>query len=236
MSKTLVTGGAKNLGKEIVLKLAKNKQDLLIHYNKSKKEAFELVKECHTLGVKAEAVFGDFSNFEGMKAFIDLLKPFKKIKNIVNNVGNYLVKPVLETSFNETNALFMTNLFAPLFLIQSIIPSIKEEKGSIVNIGVCGIDHGRAENYSMVYSMTKASLLMLTRSLAKDLALFDVTVNMVSPGMLEDSFDAPINAKELPMKRFGTKQEVADVVLFLLNPNNHYITGQNIEVAGGLRL
>jgi len=236
MSKTLVTGGAKNLGREIVLKLARNNQDLLIHYNKSKMEAFELVKECRSLGVEAEAIFGDFSNLQGMQAFIDFLKPFKKIKNIVNNVGNYLVKPILETSLNEMNALFMTNLSAPLFLIQSLIPSIKEERGSIVNIGVCGIDHGRAEIYSTAYSMTKASLLMLTRTLAKDLALFDVTVNMVSPGMLEGSMDAPKSVKDMPMKRFGTNQEVADVVLFLLNPNNHYITGQNIEVAGGLRL
>lgn len=236
MSKTLVTGGARNLGREIVLKLAKENQDLIIHYKTSKIEAFQLVKECHDLGVEAEAVFGDFSSLEGMQAFIDLLKPFKNIKNIVNNVGNYLVKPILETSLNEVNALFLTNLYAPLFLIQSLIPSINKEKGSIVNIGVCGIDHGRAENYSTAYSMTKASLLMLTRSLAKELASFNVTVNMVSPGMLEGSMDAPNDIEKLPMKRFGTMPQVADVVLFLLNPNNHYITGQNIEVAGGLRL
>lgn len=234
MNLTLVTGGAKNLGREICLTLAKNNYDIVVHYKNSSQNAQAVVNECLAFGVKATAVFGDFSTISGVNAFlVDNATHFGNLKNIVNNVGNYLVKPILETTSDEVNDLFCTNLLAPLLLIQKNLPALKASKGSIINIGVAGIDHGRAENYSTAYSMTKGSLLMLTRSLAKDLAQFDVAVNMVSPGVLENSVDAP---NSLPMKRPGTYREVAEVILFLLNQNNHYITGQNIEVAGGLRL
>jgi len=237
MSYTLVTGGAKNLGAEICLTLAKNQMNVVIHYNTSKTSAIEVAEKCRLFGVKAETINGDFSTLNGVKEFAkEYLRLFPDTKNIVNNVGNYLVKPLLDSTPEEIINLFQVNLHAPILLIQSLVPSIKFFKGSVINLGVAGIDKGRAESYSTAYSMTKLSLLMLTRSLAKELAPFNVAVNMVSPGILEGSIDAPKNLEPIPMQRLGTYEQVADVVLFLLNQKNHYITGQNIEVAGGVRL
>lgn len=237
MSFTLVTGGAKNLGREICLHLAKNKLNVVVHYNKSEKEALQVVNECRKFGVQAEAIQGDFSSMDGVKKFIEMyLKQFPNTKNLVNNVGNYLIKSALETSYEEMTDLFQVNVFACLYLSQSLLHTIKMSQGSIVNIGVAGIDRGKAECYSTIYSMTKLSLLMLTRSLAKELGKFNVAVNMVSPGVLTSSIDAAENLEIIPMKRLGSLNEVADVVAFLLNQKNHYITGQNIEVAGGVRL
>lgn len=237
MSFTLVTGGAKNLGKEICLTLARNQCNVAIHYNTSKDEALEIAKECISLGVKAEAIQGNFSSMENVKEFVkEYLRRFPKTNNLINNVGNYLIKSACDTEVEEMIDLFQVNLYAPFFLIQSLIPLILEEKGSIINIGVAGINQIRSENYSTAYSLTKMNLLMLTKSLAKELSPFGVTVNMVSPGILEGSIDAFENRSYIPMKRFGNFSEVADVVAFLLKPNNHYITGQNIEVAGGVRL
>lgn len=238
---TLVTGSAKNLGKEICLTLAKQKFNLLVHYHKSEQEAFEVVEACRSYGVKAQAIKGDFSSLEGIKIFSKACKEkFPEIKNLVNNVGNYLVKAPLETSIEEVQDLFCTNLYAPLYLIQTLVETIKQHQGSIINIGVAGIERGRAESYSTAYSLTKASLLMLTRSLAKSLSPFHVTVNMVSPGILEGAIDAPLDPSLLPtllpMGRLGTLKEVAELIAFLLKQENHYITGQNIEVAGGVRL
>jgi NAD(P)-dependent dehydrogenase (short-subunit alcohol dehydrogenase family) len=237
MSFTLVTGGSKNLGREICLAIAKQRGNVAIHYNKSKKEALQVVTECKSFGVQAEAIQGDFSTSESTKVFIEnYKKQFIVTKNLVNNVGNYLIKNLLETSVEEMKDLYQVNLFAPFVLMQSFIPLIKQEKGSIVNIGVAGIEHARAENYSTAYSMTKLSLLMLTKTIAKELAAFDVAVNMVSPGILEGSIGIPKDYKSIPMKRFGTYNDIANVITFLLDHNNHYITGQNIEVAGGVRL
>lgn len=237
MNFTLVTGGAKNLGREICLHLAAHQFNVAVHYNKSEKEALQVVKECQAYGVFAEAIHGDFSSNDGLEKFIEMyLKQFPNTKNLVNNVGNYLVKSALETSFEEMTDLFQVNVFACLSLSKALLPSIKMSQGSIVNIGVAGIDRVKAECYSTAYSMTKLCLLMLTRSLAKELGAFNVAVNMVSPGVLSSSIDALENLENIPMKRFGCLNEVADVVAFLLNQKNHYITGQNIEVAGGVRL
>ncbi len=237
MSFTLVTGGAKNLGREICLRLAENQLNVALHYNKSDKQANLTVNECRSFGVHAEAIHGDFSTEENIKKFIDeYMKRFPKTQNLINNVGNYLVKSALETTIDEMETLFQVNLYAPFLLMKSLIPSIREERGSIINIGVAGIDHFRAENYSTAYSMTKQNLLLLTKSLAKELATFDVAVNMISPGMLENSADAPKILKTVPMNRLGTFKEVAEVAAFLLDKKNHYITGQNIEIAGGVRL
>ena len=237
MSFTLVTGGAKNLGAEICLNLAKNGLNVVVHYNKSELQALEIVKKCESLSVKAVAIHGDFSTMDGVKEFVEnYLRLIPNTQNIVNNVGNYLVKSPLNTSLEEMIDLFQVNLYAAFYLIQNLMPSIKKLKGNVINIGVAGIDRGRAESYSTAYSMSKLSLLMLTRSLAKELSSFDVAVNMVSPGILEGAVDAPKNLETIPMQRLGTYREVSDVVTFLLDQKNHYITGQNIEVAGGVRL
>ena len=94
----------------------------------------------------------------------------------------------------------------------------------------------RADVYSTAYTMTKASLLLLTKSLALELAPDQVRVNMISPGYLEDSVDLPMDLSKIPMQRPAKSEEVADVIAFLLSDKAYYLTGQNIEVAGGTRL
>ena len=99
-----------------------------------------------------------------------------------------------------------------------------------------GLSTERADTYSTAYTFTKASLLMLTKALAKEYAPDGVTVNMVSPGHLDISVDLPEDLNTLPMKRPATCEEVARVVTFLLRDENNYLTGQNIDIAGALRL
>lgn len=237
MSKTLVTGGAKHLGKEICLTLAKGGHDLVVHYHRSKSDALDVVKECISYGVSAEAIQGDFSRIESVQSFIqDYQTRFPKTKNIINNVGNYLIKSALQTTISELSELFQVNVYAPFLLIQALVPSIINEKGNIITIGVAGLNQIRAENYSTAYTLSKMNLLMLTKTLAKELASFDVAVNMVSPGVLNGSIDALEMSSHIPMKRLGTYSQVAQTIEFLLKSEQHYITGQNIEVAGGVRL
>ncbi|HRD55264.1 MAG TPA: SDR family oxidoreductase [Parachlamydiaceae bacterium] len=235
MSFTLVTGAAKNLGKAICLHLARSGENVVVHYKNSKEDALSLVSLCKSFGVLAESVYGDFSTISGVQAFVDAYQSrVPSTKGLVNNVGNYLIKKPQETSVEEMKHLFETNLYAPFLLMQALLPTISKEKGSIVNIGTVGIDGKRAESYSTAYSLTKSSLLMLTRSFAKEYASSQVSINMVSPGILENSIDGANRPEILPMQRTATFEEVAETVFFLLK--SPYITGQNLEVAGGIRL
>lgn len=233
----LVTGGAKGLGAEICRHLASQGHNVLIHYKTSEEQALQVAQKCRSFGVKAEVIQGDFSSHLNLHAFIEhLLKFYPEIKCLVNNVGNYLIKKCTETTEAEYRALFQTNFFAAIELIQALLPSITLKKGCIINLGVAGLNAIRGDIYSPFYSMTKECLFTLTKSLAKELAPKSVTVNMVSPGYLENAVDLPLNPENFPMGRPGFFYEVARTIGFLMDKESSYVTGQNIEVAGAVRL
>lgn len=237
MGWTLVTGGGKRLGAEICLTLAKLGYPIVVHYNTSPEGAHAVVAKCREYGVEAEAIQGDFSTQESTEDFIiRYLKRFPDSANLINNVGIYLVRSGLKTSQKDWIHIFQTNFHAPCALIQALVPSITQTHGAIVNIGMVGIQQIGAKTYSTAYSASKQSLWMATRSFAAELAPSLVRVNMVSPGYLDISVDLPKDVKKLPMHRAGTCVEVARVVAFLLDNESNYITGQNIEVAGGFSL
>lgn len=237
MTWTLVTGGAKRLGAEIALALAKKGHSLVIHYHHSKGPALELVEKCKQFGVDAECIQGDFSSVKMVEDFIvRYLDNFSETENLINNVGNYLIKPALETTIEEWTSLFQVNLHAPFALCRALSPSIIKYRGNIVNIGVAKLGGISANTYSTAYSITKSALWMLTKSLAAELATSHARANMVSPGYLDIAVDVPSDLEKLPMHRAGKSCEVARVVSFLLEKESAYITGQNIEVAGGFGL
>lgn len=237
MTWTLVTGGAKRLGAHICRALAQEGHSIIVHYNTSKQEASEVVAECRKLGANAELLQGNFSQREDLEAFADeCLKRFGSIKYLVNNVGNFLIRSALETDFDSWQNLFQVNLHAPFVLTKRLMPSVIANSGSVVNIGYAGLEGVRGDVYCTAYTLTKTALWLLTKSLAKEVAPSQVSINMVSPGKLDIWDDLPHYSLNLPMQRPGTCDEVATVVAFLLKEENRYITGQNIDVAGGVKL
>lgn len=237
MTWILVTGAAKGLGAQICLSLAGSGHNVVVHYNTSQKEAESIVDKCRLLGVKAEMIQGDFSTTESGQDFISrYLGRFSDTSVLINNVGNYLLKSASETNLKEWEDLFQTNLTFPFMLTNALIPLLKKARGHLINIGVNGIHNGRADTYATVYTITKYGLWMLTKSLAKELAPHGVRVNMVSPGLMENAVDLEAILPLVPMKTATSLNEVADLITFLLKPENAHLTGQNIEVAGGLRL
>lgn len=234
---TLVTGAARGLGAATALYLAQKGRSVVIHFNTSQDEAESVAERCRVFGVDAETIQGDFSTSSSTEDFIGrYLKAFPDTQNVVYNVGNYAVKSALETSAEEWNALFQTNLHAALQVCKGLLPSIIKEKGSIVMIGSAGLERQVADTYSPAYTITKMGLHALMKSLAKEVSQHHVRVNMVSPGHLENSVDIPGDFSKLPFGRPGTLEEVARVVDFFLDPSSGYITGQNVEVAGAVRL
>jgi NAD(P)-dependent dehydrogenase (short-subunit alcohol dehydrogenase family) len=234
---TLVTGGAKRLGAALCHELASCGHNIVIHYRNSKDEAASLAMELKDYGVQSEILQGDFSTQEACLDFIRrYVLRFPQTANLINNVGNYALLPIETTPTDLSYSLFQTNVHAPLMLMQGLISSIRKQKGAIINIGTSAIAQGRADVQSGVYMATKAALWSLTRSFAKECARSGATVNMVSPGQLDISISLPKDTAIFPMGRPGECQEVARVVAFLLKPENHYITAQNIEVSGALGL
>lgn len=237
MGWTLVTGGAKRLGAEICRSLAAAGKDLLIHYRESCSEAESVAAECAALGVKAELLKADLSSVDGVNGLVKTIKQRKwPVENLINNVGNFYKDTLLNTKAVVWYDLFQTNLHAPFLLSQGLIDSIKTQQGSIINIGTAGALDLRADKHSSAYMITKKALYQLSKSLAREVAKDGVRVNMVSPGVLINSVSVPEDPESIPQARLGELREISRVVLFLLDRNNAYITGQNIEVAGGYAL
>jgi len=235
MQWTLVTGGSKRLGANICIALANQGCNVLIHYKNSSLQAKATAASCRQCGVFAETLCADFSSIESIAELLQTVdKKGFVVNHLINNVGPFLTGTALETSLEEWMHLFQTTVHAPFMLIKGLIPVIKSQKGSIINIGTAGILTMRADVKYAAYTIAKRTLYTLTKSLAKELAVDGVRVNMVSPGETEISLTLSKNFPKIPMKRPAKLKEVIDAVLFLMAAP--YITGQNLEVAGGLGL
>ena len=236
MKPILVTGGAKGLGAQICLELAYQGHDVVIHYRTSQVAAHLLAKECRNYKIKAELIQGDFSSKEALNDFITrYTKFFPETKGLINNVGNYLIASSQDTTPDQWLELFQTNFFTPVFLTQALLPALRASQGSIMNVGVTGLESRRSFIQTMAYAASKDALHFYTVSLAKELAPDNIRVNMVSPGYMENSIDLP-DPTLLPMKRAASLQEVARIIASFFDLKTAYITGQNLEIAGAFGL
>lgn len=237
MKTVLITGASRGLGRVLAAHLAQEGFFVVCQFKESQRNMEDFISKMREKGFSCESIYGDFSSQQSTSDFIaNYLKSFPNTFSLINNVGNYCVKSLKKTSLKEARNLYQSNFFAPLQLIQGLLPSLESSCGVIINIGVAGLHSLRADTYSPLYTFTKQSLYSLTRSLALELAPQQVRVNMVSPGYLEHSLDKPKTLQRIPVQRLGTSQEVARVIAFLLHEDQSYLTGQNIEVAGGVRL
>lgn len=235
MDYTLITGGAKGLGSKIAEYLASKGHAIVIQYRFSLEDAKHIVDKCRSFGVEAHCIQGKFDTFLEIEQFIkNYLERFPRTKHVIHNVGSYYLNSALKTSLEEWEKIFMSNLHLPFMLSQALTPSLIATKGTITSIGVAGLTGVRGDIYSSAYTIAKQALLQFTRSVAKELAGQGVRANMVSPGYLENSIDLPEEIKKIPIGYPTTFEEVARVIGFLMETDT--ITGQNIEVAGGVRL
>lgn len=228
----LITGGALGLGRAVALKCAKRGYPVVIHYRKSQIEAEETAYLCREAGVVALTIQGEFSSEESTNDFIRRYLSLNiETNGLINNIGAYHPFPFEKTTPLEFRVLFETNLFAPYALIYALQTTLKR----VVNVGVAGLHSHRADMTAPGYRTAKLGLAHLTVALARELAPQGITVNMVSPGQLETSVDA-VDPIALPMKRYASLEETAHIILSFFEKEYSYVTGQNIEVAGGYSL
>jgi NAD(P)-dependent dehydrogenase (short-subunit alcohol dehydrogenase family) len=233
----LITGAAKGLGAAMAIALAKKGYNPVIHYRNSQEEALKISRYCQSFGVKSQIIQGNFESEADLDQFLtEYQARFPVTCGLINNASIYLTTSALNTSYQDWYKIFQVNLHSAFKISQAIIPILSEQQGQILNIGVAGLKREIAHLYASAYRMSKRALFDLTISFAKELACKGVRVNMVSPGQMINSTDLALNFHQLPMQRPANFDEVCRIVTFLFDPASNYITGQNIEIAGGLSL
>ncbi len=233
----VVTGSAKRTGKAIALALAENGADVVVHYRSSKEEADKAVKKIESMGRKSISVRADLTNPKEVEAmFKQVYNKFKRIDILINNVGNFLVKDISKLSYKEWNFLINTTLNTTFYCCKACLPYMRKRKfGRIINIGDSECDRIQANLRITPYKIGKVGVYILTKTLAVNEAKYNITVNVVSPGVLENSVSKP-DLSEIPKKRYGNYNDVNNAILFLLKPESGYITGTNIKATGGYKL
>ncbi|MFT5395643.1 MAG: pteridine reductase [Gammaproteobacteria bacterium] len=235
----LITGAAKRIGAAIAEQLHSSGMNVIIHYNSSAKEAHELVKRLN--GMRRDSAIMIQANLEHKEyysALIDAALEFKGgLDVLINNASAYYPTSLGSLDDQQWNELINTNLKAPLFLSQLAAKSLRSNKGCIINI--TDIHANRPLRSHSVYSISKAGLVMLTQSLAKEMAPA-IRVNAISPGVImwpddieEDKKNEILN--ETMMKRTGNVEDITKAVLFLIKDAD-YITGQILNIDGGRTL
>ena len=235
MKRVLITGAAKRLGKDLSLHLGKQGYFVWVHYNNSKKEAEDVLKIINSSGGSGELIQGDISQYsQALSIATNIKSAGGGLDVLINNVGKYSTGEITKFSIQKFESIINTNLLGSYYMIQEIHPLFNKEGGNIINIGYTGINSLAASIQATAYSISKTGLYILNTSYAEALAEKNIRVNMISPGHLQNSIDLPKDIKtSIPLGRSGTPKDILDLVDFIISPNASYITGQNIEVAGG---
>ena len=237
----LVTGGASGIGKACALTFAQAGYNVVVNYGHSEQAALEVTKQCSELGVEAFAVKADVSKQEEVNAMVDLtLKTFGSIDVLINNSGITKDNLLLRMTSEDFSDVLDVNLLGTFHCIKAVVkPMMKARKGKIINmasvIGQIG-NVGQAN-----YAASKGGIIALTKSVARELASRNVTCNAIAPGFIQTKMTDVLSDEvksgilgQVPMARLGQPEDVANVALFLASDAANYITGQVINVDGGM--
>lgn len=239
----IVTGAGTGIGKACAKKLADNHAKVVINYHSSEKKAKALMDEILASGEEAMIVQADISNYDDCKRLVDeTVKTYGKVDILVNNSGVGLEKnSILEISNDEYHKLVKTNLDGTFYMSKLVLKQMEDQGngGSIISISSSGVAQPSSGN--SVYAATKAGVELLMRSIAQNHGENGIRCNIVAPGptktdMFNIFFDeekAKRVEKEIPLRRFGEPEEVANAVLFFASDMSSYVTGQKFHVDGG---
>jgi 3-oxoacyl-[acyl-carrier protein] reductase len=234
----LITGGAKRLGRASALALAEAGADIAITFRSSLREAQRTVIDISSFGVRAVALRCDVTEEKSVRAAVrEAVKELGELDILVNNAANYETAEFQKLTLKQWDAIFASNTRGPFLVSREAVKFLRRRRGKIINMGSLGgllpwPDHAH-------YCSSKAAVHMLTKVMAKALAP-EIAVNCVAPGMIDLGEKAAAAfmrrmAKQTPMRRNGTGEEIAAAVLFFATAP-HFITGQIMAVDGGLGL
>ncbi len=243
MNKTvLITGAAKGIGKQIAIDFAQEGYNVCINYNKSEKEANELMQGLTSKGYNVICYKCDVSDREEVNKMINhIISIFGSIDVLINNAGIAQYKLFTDITQSDLDNMIKISLVGMFNVTQEVLTQymINKKSGKIINISSIWGQVGAS--CEVHYSMVKAGIIGFTKALAKELSLSNITVNAVAPGVIETDMINNFNENELieicneiPLNRIGKPEDVSGSVLFLASDKADYITGQVISPNGGM--
>ncbi len=242
MSVALITGGSRGIGRVVALNLAKEGYNITLCYTSNEAAAQETAAEIEKTGVKALAVKADVSKESDVNALVQAARDaFGPIEVLVNNAGITRDGLLLRMSEKDISDVLDTNLKGAFFCTKAVLKDMmKSRYGKIVNItSIVGVTGNAGQSN---YAASKAGLIGFTKSVAKEYGSKGICVNAVAPGFIETEMTEKLPEEvkntyleRISLKRFGTPEDVANVVSFLAGHKSDYVTGQVIEVTGGMQ-
>jgi 3-oxoacyl-[acyl-carrier protein] reductase len=242
----LITGATQGIGAAIAERLSKDGFDIAINGSNPEKLSTlgkEVAEKCRANGVQAETFHADVSDYAQCETMVKAVKEkFGTIDLLVNNAGitkDGLLARMAEENYDRVIAVNQKSVFNMCKLVSAVM--IKQKSGRIINMSsVVGL-HGNGGQFN--YSASKAAIIGMTKSAAKELGGRGITVNAIAPGFIETPMTETLNEEQkkgvlerIVLKRYGKPEEIAGAVSFLASPEAAYITGQIIEISGGLSL
>lgn len=234
----LITGASRGIGRAIAKRLAKAGNKVIANYNNSKEKAEELQKELQQESIEIDIIKADVSKREECKKLVEYtINKYGKIDVLINNAGISVWGPFTDLTDDEWQKILQTNLYAAIAMTQETLKyMIKEQNGCIINISsIWGIVGASCE---VAYSITKAGIDGLTKSLAKELGPSNIRVNSIAPGIIETDMTSDFTEEErkeiiqqIPLGKIGKPEDIAKAAEWLIEDN--YTTGQIISPNGG---
>lgn len=230
----LVTGSAKGLGAAIALALAKAGCIIIVNYLHSEGQAQATLNKIKPYSPDSISLRADVTISSEAKELIGtIVQRFGRIDILINNVGDFLFKPLASTSTKEFESVLSSNLSSVFICTQAALPHMRKNRyGRIISFGSCGCDRILVRKNTTAYYIAKSGVYALSKAIAMEEAGHNITSNIISPGILETS----AVKHPVPVGRVGKPEDIINAVLFLLDERSAYISGANIEVAGALVL
>lgn len=239
----VITGASRGIGKCIATKFAKEGANVVINYRNNEEEALKVKQELEDLGSQVLVVKADVSELEQAENLIkEAKKEFGRVDILVNNAGITKDNLIIRMKEEDFDSVIKTNLKGAFNCLKAVTPiMLKQKYGKIVNmtsvVGVVG-NPGQVN-----YCASKAGLIGMTKSLAKEIGSRNITVNAIAPGFIDTDMTKILSddqkkkiLSQIPLNKFGNVEDIANVALFLGSENSNYITGQVIHVDGGMAM
>ncbi|HPY04206.1 MAG TPA: 3-oxoacyl-[acyl-carrier-protein] reductase [Spirochaetota bacterium] len=237
----VITGGARGIGKSIAVKYAQNGANIVISDMASPEQMQEVVKELEAFGVKAKAFQSDVTDYDAVKKLLDdVVAEFGSLDIIVNNAGITKDMPIIAMKEKDYMDVINVNQKGVFNMLKhASVIMLKQKSGRIINMAsVVGV-MGNAGQVN--YSASKAAVIGMTKSVAKELSSRGITCNAIAPGFIQSAMTDKLNDAQknamlsmIPLKKFGQPEDVANTALFLASELSSYLTGQVICVDGGM--